>query len=593
MAINPDLITTIRVDQLPDEALTLDSLFPHTVGTELKSSTIQELVDLVATTIDAGSGVGFLAESRVSGQTLPDIPTDPSFMLVGVGTFINVNGYADVITTENLNALITATDHWVLGVEIPIEAEVGVQTVTGSAVDNTDPLNPVVNLSSATPDLQAVTDEGEETTNDVIFRLDADKYIKVNTADQSFEVWDLSVDADEPMSYVKGNTIVIGNTSTDYITTLDNDGGGISIFDNSNSDETIFRKSGVTKNGTTYPFPTGSATSFATIAIAKTASFTAENDQPYTANGTITVTDPTGVTNKGFIVHVIGGTSTIGGVGYTTGALVYRFYNGSTWASVDMNGSGGVSDGDKGDITVSSSGTVWTIDNGVVNNAKVASGIDAVKLADGSVSNTEFELLNGVTGTIANQAYADAKVADAINDGTTTIAPSQNAVFDALALKLDKSIPANTIKANNTGSTADVTDFTFKQAGSQSYGGTLTWTGTAPTGLTSTYTWSQIGNQVSFRLDVVATSAGTGVTALVATLPSDMPSPLIQTGKTGANAILYMLAGVMQTSITAQTTAARVSYIRRNAADNGFEIAHVQGSTNVGMVSITGNYFTN
>ena len=32
-------------------------------------------------------------------------------------------------------------------------------------------------------------------------------------------------------------------------------------------------------------------------------------------------------------------------------------------------------------------------------------------------------------------AYADAKVADAINDGTTTIAPSQNAVFDALALK--------------------------------------------------------------------------------------------------------------------------------------------------------------
>lgn len=32
-------------------------------------------------------------------------------------------------------------------------------------------------------------------------------------------------------------------------------------------------------------------------------------------------------------------------------------------------------------------------------------------------------------------AYADAKVADAINDGTTTVAPSQNAVFDALALK--------------------------------------------------------------------------------------------------------------------------------------------------------------
>ena len=42
---------------------------------------------------------------------------------------------------------------------------------------------------------------------------------------------------------------------------------------------------------------------------------------------------------------------------------------------------------------------------------------------------------------VATTAYADtaanAKVADAINDGITTVAPSQNAVFDALALKVN------------------------------------------------------------------------------------------------------------------------------------------------------------
>lgn len=44
----------------------------------------------------------------------------------------------------------------------------------------------------------------------------------------------------------------------------------------------------------------------------------------------------------------------------------------------------------------------------------------------------------------ATKAYADAKVADAINNGTTTIAPSQNAVFDELALKAPLASPSFT-----------------------------------------------------------------------------------------------------------------------------------------------------
>jgi hypothetical protein len=88
------------------------------------------------------------------------------------------------------------------------------------------------------------------------------------------------------------------------------------------------------------------------------------------------------------------------------------------------------------DKTAVGLGNVANVDTTTTANITDASNkrfiTDAQQTVLGYLSGTNTG--DNATNTTSN-TYADGKVADAITDGVTTIAPSQNAVFDALAGK--------------------------------------------------------------------------------------------------------------------------------------------------------------
>lgn len=168
-----------------------------------------------------------------------------------------------------------------------------------------------------------------------------------------------------------------------------------------------------------------------------------------------------------------------------------------------------------------------------------------------------------------------------LNDGNGAQTITSYATFITLFPSLFKEVlPAQTFEVNKLSSAHTPTSEIYKEV-SGVYTNTITWGTSAPTGTTNHYfKFKQIGSLVILNVTLSYTIVSANNTTLTVALPTDAPTPIIQSGFTGADRMLFN--GTFSSSNLYTTligNAPRCS-IKRNNSNNNFEIiSNFTGST--------------
>jgi len=192
----------------------------------------------------------------------------------------------------------------------------------------------------------------------------------------------------------------------------------------------------------------------------------------------------------------------------------------------------------------------------------------------------QAQLTNPVTGTGTNNeiAYFNA-TGSTIGSLTTATYPSltelsyvkgvTSGIQTQLGNKQDLSLSSYSFQANNTNATANATSNAFVDS-SGAYTGTITFTGTSPSGTTNhTYRYTQVGKKCTININLSYTVAAS-CTSVTLTLPTICAAPASPGGMGANNEFIYPGYGMTWStkSIPAGTglNSARTCWMRKNSS---------------------------
>ena len=353
----------------------------------------------------------------------------------------------------------------------------------------------------------------------------------------------------------------------------------------------------------------GTTGSFSSTLTASNLSGTNTGDQTITLTGAVTGSGTGSFVTT--LASAIVGISNLSATGTPDGTKFLRGDN--TWAV--PAGGGGLSDGDKGDITVSSSGTVWTLDTVTAN--KGGTGLTSYAVGDliyASASTTLSKLAAVATGNVlisggVTTAPSWGKVGLTTHvSGTLSITNGGTGITSAGIGSLligNGSTSFNTLAGNTTTTkkyltqTGDGVDSddpvweSLETAGISwiTYSDTATWSvGTAPSGSTNhEYRYWQIGKMVFGFIRLVYGTAGVGNTTLEMRTNS---FPVISKPSNAANGeYLTASVGFFDTAESGTLSAARC-WLEASSQTSGFIVKIVQGSLNAKFAMCSFVYLT-